>query len=123
KTGIIHIVVLSGYNIIIIAEVIQRALRFLPSRVRLIVSASSIALFVVLVGASATVVRASIMAVTALVARSTGREALGLQMLFFAGIVMLISNPSLLLYDPSFQLSFIATLGLILLSKPLERLF
>jgi len=44
-------------------------------------------------------------------------------MLFFAGIVMLVSNPSLLLYDPSFQLSFIATLGLILLSKPLEHLF
>ncbi len=34
---------------------------------------------------------------------------------------MLIENPLILLYDPSFQLSFLATLGLVLLSPPIEK--
>jgi competence protein ComEC len=119
-TGVIHIVVLSGYNVIIIAEAITRALRFLSLRTRLIVSSLAIILFTILVGAGATVVRAGIMAIAALVVRATGNEALGIRLLFFAGIIMLSLNPALLLHDPSFQLSFIATLGLILLSKHLD---
>lgn len=119
-TGVIHIVVLSGYNVIIIAEAIARSLRFLSLRTRLIVSSLAIILFTILVGAGATVVRASLMAIAALVVRATGNEALGIRLLLFAGIVMLSLNPALLLHDPSFQLSFIATLGLILLSKHLD---
>lgn len=123
RTGIIHIVVLSGYNVIIVAETIMRSLRFLPLRFRLSISTIAIGLFVILVGAGSTVVRAAVMAVAALLVRSSGRTALGLQLLFLAGVSMLTINPSLLLYDPSFQLSFVATLGLILFSKPLEKLF
>lgn len=123
STGIIHIVVLSGYNVVIIAEAIARSLRFLSLRKRLIISSLAIVLFAILVGAGATVVRASIMAIAALFVRATGNEALGIRLLFFAGIVMLAMNPALLLHDPSFQLSFIATSGLILLSKPLDVFF
>jgi competence protein ComEC len=36
---------------------------------------------------------------------------------------MIILNPYILLHDPSFQLSFLATLGLILLASPLEKMF
>lgn len=122
-TGIIHIVVLSGYNVVIIAETLIRSLRSIPTRMRLFISALAVALFVILVGAGATVVRAAIMAIAALFVRTTGRTAIGIQILFFAGITMLSINPLLLLYDPSFQLSFIATLGLILFSKPLEVFF
>ncbi|HEY4478319.1 MAG TPA: ComEC/Rec2 family competence protein, partial [Candidatus Paceibacterota bacterium] len=41
--------------------------------------------------------------------------------LFLAAILMLIHNPSILLHDPSFQLSFLATLGLIILASPIEN--
>jgi competence protein ComEC len=37
-----------------------------------------------------------------------------------AGYLMLMQNPSILIYDPSFQLSFLATLALILLAPPIE---
>lgn len=123
RTGIIHIVVLSGYNVIIVAETIMRSLRFMPLRLRLGISTLAIGLFVILVGAGSTVVRAALMAVAALIVRASGHTALGLQLLFLAGISMLLINPALLLHDPSFQLSFIATLGLILFSKPFEKLF
>ncbi|MEX0909841.1 MAG: ComEC/Rec2 family competence protein [Candidatus Paceibacterota bacterium] len=119
-TGIIHIVVLSGYNVVIIAETIIRSLRVLSVRRRLVVSVFAVTLFVILVGAGATVVRAAIMAIAALFVRSTGHTAVGVQLLFLAAIIMVTINPLLLLYDPSFQLSFIATLGLILFSKPIE---
>ncbi|MEX0933196.1 MAG: ComEC/Rec2 family competence protein [Candidatus Paceibacterota bacterium] len=122
-TGIIHIVVLSGYNVIIVAETIMRSLRPLPLRARLSASILAIGFFVILVGAGSTVVRAALMAVVALLVRASGRIAVGLQLLLLAGVSMLIANPTLLLHDPSFQLSFVATLGLILFSKPLENLF
>ena len=115
--GIIHIVVLSGYNIMIVADAIMRvlALFFFP-RTRLIIGVGTIALFAILVGLSATVVRASMMAALVLIARGTGRQYAVLRALAFAGTVMLLINPYLLVYDPVFQLSFLATLGLILLS-------
>jgi competence protein ComEC len=115
--------VLSGYNVIIIAETLIRSFRSLPVRMRLMVSTLAVALFVILVGAGATVLRAAIMAIAALFVRTTGRTAIGVQLLFLAGIIMLAINPLLLLHDPSFQLSFIATLGLICLSKPIETFF
>lgn len=122
-TGIIHIVVLSGYNVVIIAEAIMFTLRYFSTRVRTVLGVIAIGLFAVLVGGGATVVRAAVMAAVALVARMFGREALAIQALFFAGAIMLLFNPLLLLHDPSFQLSFLATLGLILLSERFEKIF
>jgi len=124
RTGIIHIVVLSGYNIMIVAEAIMRLLSFffLP-RVRMVIGVVVITAFALTVGLSATVVRASIMAVLVLIARATGRTTAILRTLTFAGLVMIAINPYLLAFDPGFQLSFLATLGLILLAPYIERVF
>jgi len=117
KVGLIHIVVLSGYNITIIAAGIFFAVSFFgKQRFGFIVSAISIALFAIMVGLGATVIRASIMALIAILARFLGRPADALRWLFVAGLLMLLWNPLILFYDPSFQLSFMATLGLILFS-------
>jgi len=120
-TGLIHIVVLSGYNVTIIAEGIMRSLKFLPQRAALSIGAGSIALFVFMVGAGATIVRAGIMAVLALIARATGRTYALTRALILAGVLMLLLNPLILVYDPSFQLSFIATLGLIYVAPRIEK--
>lgn len=119
--GIIHIVVLSGYNIMIVADSVMRvlALMFFP-RTRLLVGLAVILLFALLVGLSATVVRASIMAGLVLIARAFGRQYAVLRALMITGALMLMVNPHLLVFDPGFQLSFLATLGLILLSPELE---
>src|SRR5690606_23929428 len=60
--GLIHIVVLSGYNIMLIVAFVMFALAlFLRKRARIIVGLVAIAAFALMVGLSATVVRASVM--------------------------------------------------------------
>jgi competence protein ComEC len=121
KTGIIHIVVLSGYNVMLVATFILFIFSFLLSpRVRLVAGIVAIIAFALVVGLSATVVRASIMAVLVLVAQSFGRQYDVLRALFFAGAIMLMINPYLLMYDIGFQLSFMATLGLLLIVPHFE---
>ncbi len=112
--GLVHIVVLSGYNIMIIAEAVLRLLGFLPRRTALIVSGVAIALFVITAGAGSAAVRAGIMACIALFARATGRTYDALRALGVAIVLMLLINSLLLAFDPGFQLSIAATLGLIL---------
>ena len=122
KTGIIHIVVLSGYNImLVVAFVLFFLSLFLSLRWRAILGLLAIWSFALLVGLSATVTRASIMASLVLLAQLLSRRYDVLRGLFIAGAIMLFINPYLLLYDIGFQLSFMATFGLILASPKLEE--
>ena len=123
KTGIIHIVVLSGYNVTIVAEAIMRFFAFLPHMFSLSLGAISIIFFAILTGGSATIVRASMMALFVLLARATGRTQTITRALFIAGFLMLLHNPKILVFDSSFQLSFTATLALIYLAPKIEKHF
>ncbi len=87
-----------------------------------VLSAASIALYTVLVGATASVVRAALMGGLGLFARQLGRRQDGLNSLAFVAALMALANP-LSLGDPGFQLSFTATLGLILYAEPLTLAF
>lgn len=120
-TGIIHIVVLSGYNVTIVAEAIMDFLSFLPELASLSLGAVSIILFAILTGGSATIIRASIMAVLVLIARATKRTTDVAHALYLAAFFMVLHNPMIVVYDPSFQLSFLATLGLIYLAPAIEK--
>jgi competence protein ComEC len=121
RTGIIHIVVLSGYNVMLVVAFIMFCLSFfLPLRARIWFGIVSIIAFAAIVGFSATVVRASFMAVLVLVSQVLGRRYEVLRGLLLAGVIMILFNPYLLVYDIGFQLSFMATLGLILIVPMLE---
>lgn len=123
NAGIIHIIVLSGYNITIVAEAIMALFSFLAIRFRFIVGALAILLFAIMTGGSATVVRASVMALLVLLARVIGRTYAITRALTIAGIAMILYNPKILVFDPSFQLSFLATLGLVYISPLIEKNF
>lgn len=112
--GLIHIVVLSGYNISIIIIALMYILSFLPKRVGAIISIGAIIIFTLIVGASATVVRAALMGTIGALGIFFRRSYNALHALFIAGLVMVLWNPYVVVYDPSFQLSFMATLGLLL---------
>jgi competence protein ComEC len=118
--GLIHIIVLSGYNITIVADSLRKILTFLPRTWGIAIGGIGIGLFGVLVGGGATVVRSCFMAAVALAGDLIRRDYNVVRALFLAGFLMLIQNPLILLYDPSFQLSFLATLGLIILAGPIE---
>ncbi len=121
--GIIHIVVLSGYNVTIVAEWIGRLVSFAPRMVALSLSALGIVGFTIMTGAGATVVRASMMALLVLLARATGRIYEITTALIIAAFIMLLHNPNILIFDASFQLSFLATVGLIYCAPRIEHLF
>lgn len=118
--GVIHIVVLSGYNITIIARFIEWLFSGLRRNARLVIAALAMTLFALMVGASATVVRATIMALLVLLAHGTGRLYAVTRALLVAGVIMLLHDPRILVFDVSFQLSFLATVGLIYFSSLIE---
>ncbi len=121
--GIIHIVVLSGYNITIVAESIRKSLSFLSLRKGLIAGTIGIIIFSTMVGWTPSVLRASIMAILAIVARASRRKYDVGRALALAAFFMVLWNPKLLLYDLGFQLSFLATIALIWISpKVLKKL-
>ena len=123
-TGIIHIVVLSGFNVMLVVAFVRYLFGYVLSlRARAIASIIAITCFALIVGLTATVVRASIMAALLLVAQFLGRTYEAMRGLFIAGAVMIVLNPYLLVYDIGFQLSFVATFGLILVAPHLEIMF
>ena len=123
NTGTIHIVALSGYNVTIVAEWIMKLFSFLPKNLGIGVGILAILLFILMTGGSSTAIRAGIMATLALVARATGRNYDIARALILAGALMIFFNPLLLVYDVSFQLSFMATVAVIFLSPKIEKYF
>ncbi len=121
--GLSHIVAISGYNIALIAQgfVIMGIALGLWRRQALWFAVIGITLFIFLVGAPASAVRAGVMGVCAFAALFFGRLSRGINMLLFAGAVMLFFQPLLLRYDIGFQLSFLATLAIIVSSPYIEQ--
>lgn len=121
-TGVIHVVVLSGFNVTIVAMFFIWLLsRFFHPRIALGLGIISIVLFAMLVGGGATVVRASVMAILVIIARLVGREYDVLRGLFTAAAIMALINPHIVAFDISFQLSFLATLSLITIAPFVEK--
>lgn len=123
KTGIIHVVVLSGYNITLVADFVMRVFSFLPQALGISLGATGIILFTIMAGASAATVRASIMALLVILARATGRIYAITWALFLTGFFMVLHNPKILCFDAGFQLSFLATLALIYLAPYFDKKF
>jgi competence protein ComEC len=124
RSGLVQIIVLSGYNIMVVAEWIMAALALtkLPRRWTAAAAAIAILIFIGIAGFSATAIRAALMAFIALFARATGRTYAASRALLFAVVLMLIWNPLYLIYDPGFGLSVTATAGLIWLAPIFEKL-
>lgn len=124
RTGTSHILAISGYNITIIAWIVSWFfLLFFKRPTAFWFSLAGIALFTILTGAQASVIRAAVMGVVLLLAQRQGRLYSSQNGIILAGAVMILINPEVLRYDLGFQLSFAATLGLIFLGPLLEARF
>lgn len=120
-TGTAHIIAISGFNIAIIAGVFILLFgRVLGPRRGALAAVIAIACYTFLVGAGPSVVRAAIMGTLSLLAVQVGRRQQGLNTLVFVAGLMAAWNPHVL-WDVGFQLSFFATLGLILYGGPWEK--
>lgn len=121
RAGIIHVVVLSGYNITLVILFVMFIFSFLPILPRSILGAVGVILFVLMTGGGASSIRAAVMSLIALLGLATGRTYDSGRALFAAGFIMLLLNPTLLVFDPSFELSFLATFGLIYFTPHISR--
>ncbi len=122
-TGTSHIIVISGSNITLIAALFATSFgRLLGKRRAYWFTMAGIVLYVLLVGADAAVVRAGVMGGLYVTARHLGRRATAYVSLLASAILLTAIQP-LALWDVGFQLSFAATLGLILFTPAIERLF
>ncbi|MBP7811546.1 MAG: ComEC/Rec2 family competence protein [Candidatus Moranbacteria bacterium] len=122
--GLSHIVAVSGYNISVLAGgffLLGIGLGWYRKRAIWIAFVGTV-LFVLLVGAPASAVRAALVAIAGFGAFAISRPIPTVSVLCFAAALMLLGNPLLLRYDIGFQLSFLATFA-ILFSAPWRSRF
>lgn len=118
--GTAHIIAISGFNISIISGALIRLLRRHMRPTAAGVSALvAVAVYTLVVGAGASVLRAAIMGSLYIIATAFGRKGDALTLLVAAGWGITLWQPQALL-DVGFQLSFAATLGMILLLPRLD---
>lgn len=122
-TGTSHVMALSGWNIALVAGMLQllgRRLGRARGPLWLLCSSAVLWGYTLLVGSGPTIVRAAIMGTLYLLATATGRRGDALTALVFAATIMTAVAPGVLL-DIGFELSCAATAGLVLLSGRLAR--
>ena len=119
STGTSHIIAISGFNMTILAALFAILFGKLLGRWRgALAAVLGIAFYTVLVGMNAAVVRAAILGILGILAVQIGRRQMALNSLAFAAALMALANP-FVLWDVGFQLSFAATLGLVLYADAL----
>lgn len=111
--GLTHIIAISGYNISLVIACIFYIFSFLPLRPRIILSVFFIFVFTILVGASASVVRAALMGSLSLFGIYSGKKSASIFALLWTAALMISLNPYILLFDMGFQLSFLSTFAII----------
>ena len=125
RTGTAHILAASGFNVSLITLVLLRFLlqTRLGRRRTVILTASLLVVYTLMAGATASVVRAAIMAGVLLFGLLVKRRADMLNLLLLAGVALLFWNPHQLLYDVGFQLSFAATAALLYVAPRMTEWF
>lgn len=114
--GLLHLVVLSGSNITLIGTVVGYLTSHFSKRLSILITVLTIISFVLFVGPKAPIVRAGIMGVLTYVAIMTGRKNIAIYSLILSVIFIGIVFPQWLT-SISMQLSYGATLGLIIFGK------
>jgi|GEM_PF-1096707 len=119
RTGTLHVVVASGFNISLLAKFLTKISRFLGRTLSLMVTITGLLLYTLLTGAEPPVMRSFLMGVLVCYGDYLGRPSSLLRLLLVAAVVMVMVNP-LLVEDLSFQLSFLATLALLTIAPFLK---
>lgn len=113
--GLRHITAISGLHVTILTTILMTIFLGLGlwRQQAIFLSLIFIFLFLIFTGLQPSTIRASIMGGIYLLAQYFGRQQATFRTLFFTAALMLFHNPLLLKFDISFQLSFLAMLGII----------
>ncbi len=120
KTGTIHVVVVSGQNMAIVAGIFTAFAKYIGRRKSLVLASTVVILYGALAGFSAPVMRAVVMVLASTIAVYFGREVWPVWNLLLAALVILFISPQAV-GEASFQLTFAASLGIMTLGRYLEN--
>ena len=122
NSGLLHILAASGMNVAFIYGFFFWLMSLLrvPFRPKVILGMLMVAIYSLMTGLGASIIRATIMLMFVLVGKLIDRDAHSISLLSFVGLLMLIYNP-MYLNDIGFQLSFIVTFGILLMSPLVVR--
>ncbi len=123
KSGITHVLAISGQHVAILTALIYFALRAfaVPPAPRIIMTLGLIWLYILVAGAPPSAIRAGVVAALVLSAGLLGRQLSPLHFMTAMLALVLAYNP-MLVYSAGFQLSVAAVFGILLLRKPLKKL-
>jgi competence protein ComEC len=116
KTGVSHVLAVSGYNMAIIVMLVYQQLinRQISRKISFWITIISIIIFTLLTGAEASIMRAGIFAMLIITAEQLQRYVGGMRPLVLCATILVLINPLYIAYDIGFQLSFLAVIGLII---------
>lgn len=120
--GLSHVVAASGFNVSFIVSVVSGFLFLMPRVSRFLLLVAILVIYTLISGQGASIMRAVIMWGVAEGFNLYGISLPTIQYLLFSCVLMLLINP-LILLDIGFQLSFLATLGIVIASVPLAAEF
>lgn len=120
--GLVHIVAVSGYNLTILIRGVSR-LRLGSKYQQLVLSLSLIAVFVVITGFSASIVRAALVSMLGLLAWYYGRQVRPVLLLLFAAALTAMARPFYIWGDLGWYLSFLAFFGILVIGPTIIRRF
>jgi ComEC/Rec2-related protein len=121
-SGTTHIIAASGYNVTILILAISKILAFIKKKQRLVISLFLIWIYCILSGLGASIVRATMMGSITILALLTGNVR-NTHLLIPSGVFFLILFNPKMIFDVGFQLSILATLGLIYVLPSIEEVF
>ena len=120
QTGTVHVVVVSGFNIVIFFNFLERMVGSIYKIKNLLISEIVSLIYAVFTGFEYPVIRAWIMCSAIYLCKYLGIKVSGIYILLLTASVILLATP-MALFDMSFQLSFLAVLGLMVFTEPIER--
>lgn len=123
-TGTSHVIVISGLHITIVAGILiyLGQLLSLPRKYALILAILGLVIFILLIGAKPSAIRAGIMGGLVILAMHSGRLTDIKNAILCAAAIIILINPKVLRFDVGFQLSFLATIGIVYLSPYVQKI-
>ena len=124
NTGLIHLLVVSGLHIgfCVVIFIFFFKLFNLPLKYVYLLTILAVFFYTLVTGANPPAVRAAIMASCILIALILNREPLIYNAVALSALIILLVNPQDL-FTASFQMSFLATLGIIYLYPKINKIF
>jgi competence protein ComEC len=114
--GLTHIIAVSGYNLTVLLRASKNVLGNRSKKMSTLLALALIALFLMVAGSSASIVRAAMVSVLAIAAGYFGRSVRPLLLILLAASINAYMNPYYVWTDVSWYLSFLAFFGVLILA-------